>query len=135
STDSSIVYVGAANEMAIYRTLDNGNSWLRIPLADGFVGGVTDIAVDGAQRLLYVGTDTAGLFRLRDVGSSVILSGHLLLDAPVLEVVVDSTGKGMAFARTEWNLYRAENFGLAWVAVNNLQSAPTALAIANTETP
>jgi hypothetical protein len=113
--------------------MDNGNSWLRVPLADGFVGGVTDIAVDGAQRLLYVGTDTAGLFRLRDVGSSVILSGHLLLDAPVLEVVTDSTGKGMAFARTQWNLYRAENFGLAWVAVNNLQSTPTAVAIANTE--
>jgi photosystem II stability/assembly factor-like uncharacterized protein len=132
STDTSVVYIGAANEMAIYRTMDNGNSWLRIPLADGFIGGVTDIAIDGAQRLVYVGTDTAGLFRLRDVGSSVVLSGHLLLDAPVLEVVADSTGKGMAFARTQWNLYRAENFGLAWVAVNNLQSTPTAVAIANT---
>jgi photosystem II stability/assembly factor-like uncharacterized protein len=133
STDPSLVYIGAANEMAIYRTMDNGRSWLRIPLSDDFVGGVTDIAVDGAQRILYVGTDTAGLFRLRDVGSSVILSGHLLLDVPVLEVVADSTGKGMAFARTEWNLYRAENFGLAWVAVGNLQSAPTAVAIADTQ--
>jgi len=132
STDPTVVYIGAANEMAIYRTLDNGQSWLRIPLADGFVGGVTDIAVDGAQRIVYVGTDTAGLFRMRDVGSSVVLSGHLLLDAPVLEVVADNTGKGMAFARTEWNLYRAENFGLAWVAVNNLQSTATAIAIADT---
>jgi len=132
TTDPTVVYIGAANEMAIYRTMDNGQSWLRIPLADGFVGGVTDIAVDGAQRIVYVGTDTAGLFRMRDVGSSVVLSGHLLLDAPVLEVVADNTGKGMAFARTEWNLYRAENFGLAWVAVNNLQSAATAVAIADT---
>lgn len=133
STDPSIVYIGAANEMAIYRTMDNGQSWLRVPLTDEFVGGVTDIAVDGVQRLIYVGTDTAGLFRLRDVGSSIVLSGHLLLDTPVLEVVADSTGKGMAFARTEWNLYRAENYGLAWVAVNNLHSAPTAVAIANTD--
>jgi photosystem II stability/assembly factor-like uncharacterized protein len=133
STDPSIVYIGAANEMAIFRTMDNGRSWLRIPLNDDFVGGVTDIAVDGVQRILYVGTDTAGLFRMRDVGSSVILSGHLLLDTPVLEVVADSTGKGMAFARTEWNLYRAENYGLAWVAVGNLQSTPTAVAIANTD--
>jgi photosystem II stability/assembly factor-like uncharacterized protein len=119
--------------MAIYRTMDNGNSWLRVPLADGFVGGVTDIAVDGVQRILYVGTDTAGLFRLRDVGSSVVLGGHLLLDAPVLEVVADSTGMGMAFARTEWNLYRADNYGLAWTAVSNLQSTPTAVAIADTK--
>jgi len=132
STDPKVIYIGAANEMAIYRTMDNGKSWLRVPLADGFVGGVTDIAVDGAQRIVYVGSDTAGLFRLRDVGSSVILSGHLLLDAPVLEVVADNTGKGMAFARTEWNLYRAENFGLAWVAVGNLLSTPTAVAIADT---
>jgi len=133
STDPSVVYIGAANEMAIYRTMDNGRSWLRVPLADGFVGGVTDIAVDGAQRIVYVGTDTAGLFRMRDVGSSVVLSGHLLLDAPVLEVVADNTGKGIAFARTEWNLYRAENYGLAWVAVNNLQSTATAVAIADTD--
>jgi len=133
STDSNVLYIGAANEMAIYRTLDTGRSWLRIPLADGFVGGVTDIAVDGVQRLVYVGTDTAGLFRMRDVGSSVILGGHLLLDAPVLQVVTDNTGKGMAFARTQWNLYRAENYGLAWVAVNNLQSTPTAVAIADTD--
>jgi photosystem II stability/assembly factor-like uncharacterized protein len=133
STDPSVVYIGAANEMAIYRTMDNGRSWLRVPLADGFVGGVTDIAVDGAQRIIYVGTDTAGLFRMRDVGSSVVLSGHLLLDAPVLEVVADNTGKGMAFARTDWNLYRAENYGLAWVAVNNLQSTATAVAIADTD--
>jgi len=132
SMDPKVVYIGAANEMAIYRTIDNGRSWLHIPLADGYVGGVTDIAVDSAQRLVYVGSDTAGLFRLRDVGSSVILSGHLLLDAPVLQVVADNTGKGMAFARTQWNLYRAENFGLTWVAVSNLQSAPTALAIADT---
>jgi len=133
STDPNVIYIGAANDMAIFRTMDNGNSWLRVPLADGYIGGVTDIAIDGAQRILYVGSDTAGLFRLRDVGSSIILSGHLLLDAPVLEVVADSTGKGMAFARTEWNLYRAENYGLAWVAVNNLQSTPTAVAIANTQ--
>jgi len=133
STDPKNVYIGAANEMAIYRSLDNGRSWLHIPLADGFVGGVTDIAVDGVQRILYVGTDTAGLFRLRDVGSSVTLNGHLLLDAPVLQVVTDNTGKGLAFARTQWNLYRAENFGLAWVAVSNLQSAPTAVAIADTD--
>jgi len=39
----------------------------------------------------------------------------------------------MAFARTEWNLYRAENYGLAWVAVGNLKSTPTAVAIADTD--
>jgi len=133
STDPNIVYIGAANDMAIFRTLDNGRSWLRVPLTDEYVGGVTDVAVDSAQSIIYVGTDTAGLFRLRDVGSSIVLSGHLVLEAPVVEVAADNTGKGLAFARTEWALYRAENFGLAWSAVSNLQSAPTALAIANTE--
>jgi hypothetical protein len=131
--DPDLVYIGAANEMAIYRSTDGGDDWLRISLSDEFIGGVTDIALDSAQRLVYVGTDTAGVFRLRDVGSSVILGGQLLLDEPVLEVAADSTGKGMAFARTEWNLYRAENFGLAWTTVDDLKSLPTALAIANSQ--
>jgi photosystem II stability/assembly factor-like uncharacterized protein len=133
STDPNVVYIGAANEMAIYRTLDNGHSWLRVPLADGFIGGVTDIAVDGMQRIIYVGTDTAGLFRLRDVGSSMILSGHTMMDEPVIEVAADSSGTGMVFARTQSDLYRAESYGLNWALVTNLGSAPTALAIADSE--
>lgn len=128
-----LVYIGAANEITIYRSPDAGGSWQRVPLTTEYIGGVTDIAVDSAQHLLYVGTDTAGVFRLRDVGSSMIVGGQLLLEEPVLEVAADSTGKGMAFARTEWNLYRAENFGMTWKTVADLKSVPTALDIANTE--
>jgi hypothetical protein len=126
------IYIGAANEMAIYRSADNGQTWLRVPLTDEYVGGVTSLAVDSAQRLVYAGTDTAGLFRLRDVGPSLIVTSHLLLDEPVREVVADSTGAGMAFARTDWNVYRAENMGLSWQTVGDLGSAPTALAMVNT---
>lgn len=123
------LYVGAANEMTLYRSADAGSHWLRVPLTQDTVGGVTDIAVDSNQRLVYVGTDNAGLFRLRDVGSSMIVSGHLLLDEPVLEVAADSTGAGLAFVRTAAKLYRAENDGLSWTNVDNLGSIPTALAI------
>jgi len=97
------LYIGAANELAIYRSLDAGENWLHVPLSDE-AGGVTDIALDSAQRLVYAGTDTAGLFRLRDVGSSVILNSQLLLDEPVRQVVADSTGAGLAFARTDFAL-------------------------------
>jgi hypothetical protein len=82
-----------------------------------------------------VGTDTDGLHRLRDVGASMIGGGHLLLDEPVLEVVAESSGAGMAFARTKWNLYRAEEVGLRWVAVEDLPSPATAVAIAETTPP
>ena len=129
------VYIGAANELAIYRAtnvdgnVDGETEWLRIPLNEQVAGGVTDIAIDGAQRILYVGTDTDGLYRLRDVGSSVTLSGHLLLDEPVEEVVTDSTGAALAFARTPWKLYQAHDFGLSWAEVADLHSVPTALAI------
>lgn len=130
------IYIGAANELAIYRSENAGRNWLRIPLTDSstseLVAGVTDIAVDGLQRLLYVGTDNAGLFRLRDVGSGVNLTGRLHLDEPVIEVATDSTGAGLAFVRTASKLYRAEDFGLRWVEVENLLSAPTAVVVADT---
>jgi hypothetical protein len=104
-----------------------------VPLTDAYIGGVTDIAVDSDQRLVYVGTDTAGIFRLRDVGSSLVLGGHFPLDEPVIEVAADSSGTGMVFARTRSDLYRAESYGMNWAPVENLGSAPTAVAIANTE--
>lgn len=129
---AGVLYIGAANETAIYRSLDGGRHWLRIPLSEGYTGSITALAVDGWQRLIYVGTDTAGLFRLRDVGSSVILTAHFPLAEPVLEVVTERTGTGLALARTEQQIYRAEFGGLQWSPVANLGSIPTALTLANT---
>ena len=128
---SDVVYIGAANELAVYRSSDAGQTWLRILLSET-PGGVTDIAVDSAQRLIYAGTDTAGVFRLRDVGSSVVVGGQLLLDEPVRQVATDSSGIALAFARTDTALYRADNFGLAWSTVDNLHSSPTSVVVANT---
>lgn len=133
SANENLLYIGAANEMAIYRSENAGQSWTRLPLSNEIIGGVTDIAVDSFQRLVFVGTDNGGVFRLRDVGSSLVLNSHLLLDEPVVQIATDSTGAGLAFIRTTWNLYRTENFGLSWVQVDNLGSAPTAVAIANTQ--
>lgn len=128
-----VVYLGAANELAVYVSSDAGQTWMKIALDTQAIGAVTDIAVDGANRLVYVGTDTDGVHRLRDVGSSMIAAGHLLLDEPVEEIVAASNG--MALVRTAWHLYRAEEMGLRWVAVENLPSPATALALAQTTPP
>lgn len=133
SRQPELVYIGAANELAIYVSSDAGQSWMKIALETQAVGAVTDIAVDGANRLVYVGTDTDGVHRLRDVGSSMIAAGHLLLNEPVEEIVAASNGT--ALVRTTWHLYRAEDMGLRWVAVENLPSPATALAIAQTTPP
>lgn len=135
AAEPETVYIGAANTLAIYRSRDGGLNWLRVPLTSDYIGGVTDLAVDSDQRMVYVGTDTAGVFRLRDVGSSMILNGHLLLNEPVLEVAADSSGHGMAFARTRSALYRGDNFGITWSEVDNLGSAPTAVTIADGAQP
>ena len=134
ATDSSrpnALYVGAANEMAVYRSTDRGEQWMRVPLTNDYVGGVTSLAFDTANHVLYVGTDTAGIFRLRDVGSSMIAGGQTPLNEAVKQVVTDSTGAGLAFVRTTMNLYRAENGGLNWTKVENLGSSPTAMAVVN----
>lgn len=131
SSRPSSLYVGAANEMAVYRSTDRGENWMRVPLTAEFVGGVTSLAFDSVNRVLYAGTDTAGVFRLRDVGSSMIAGGQTELDEPVKQVVTDNTGAGLTFVRTTMDLYRAENGGLSWAQVENLGSAPTALAVVN----
>jgi len=127
--DAKKVYIGAANELALYWSADGAQTWRRVPLTDQYIGGITDIAFNSAQRTLYVATDTAGLFRLRDVGSSMILGGQSYFNEPILEVVTDQSGAGLAFARTQWHLYRGFNNGMQWLALDTLTSAPTALAI------
>ena len=129
------VFIGAANELALYRSLDGGANWLYVPLTTEAIGGVTDVAFDSHTRLLYVGTDTAGVYRLRDVGSSVTGGGHFAVEAPVIEVAADSTGAGMAFFRTEQALFRSENGGLSWLPVETLTSVPTAIVVANSKPP
>ncbi len=133
SRQPELVYIGAANELALYASSDAGQSWMKIGLDTTAIGAVTDIAVDGVNRLVYVGTDTDGLHRLRDVGTSMIAAGHLLLDEPVEEIVAATNG--VALVRTTWHLYRAEDMGLRWVAVENLPSPATALALAQTTPP
>ena len=131
SSRPSNIYLGAANEMTVYRSTDRGESWMRVPLTGEYVGGVTTLAFDPVNRVLYAGTDTAGVFRLRDVGSSMIAGGQTVLDEPVKQVVTDNTGAGLTFVRTTMDLYRAENGGLNWAKVEDLGSAPTAMAVVN----
>jgi len=128
---TSTLYVGAANELAIYLSRDNGEQWQRIPFNTSHIGGVTDLAINGAQRTLYVATDTAGIFRLRDVGSSMILSGHTMMEEAVLEVVSDQLGAGLIFARTQWTVFQGINNGQQWLPLDGLNTVPTALAVAN----
>ena len=132
---AEVIYVGAANELAVYRSEDHGQTWTRHRLTHPVVhgdltGSVTDIAIDPVQKLLYAGTDTAGLFRLREAGGQLIRSAQLMLGEPVLQVVVDRRGSGLALVRTHWRLYRATNFGLRWERVDTFGSAPTMVAIA-----
>lgn len=129
-----VVYVGAANELAVYRSVDQGRHWLRTRLTHEVVhgdlaGGVTDMAVDPVQRLIFVGTDTAGLFRLRDADIQLEVSAQLLLKEPVLQVVTDLRGRGMVLVRTRWHLYRALDYGLTWMRVDTLNSLPATIAV------
>ena len=129
------LYIGAANDSALYRSTNGGQNWQRYALTNGrenqSIGSITDIAVDSFQKLVYVGTDTGHVLRLRDTGSILVLGSHLLLDEPVLEIAADSNGSGMAFVRTPNHLYRASKYGMKWTMVENLGGIPTDIAIGN----
>lgn len=133
------VFIGAANKLSVYVSRNAGQRWTGVAMDTTAVGGVTALALDAANRLLYVGTDSDGVYRLRDLGAGgrggLIASGHLLLEEPVQEIAADSTGAGLAFVRTQSKLYRAEAFGLRWLAVDSLPALPTAVDIAGTSPP
>ena len=137
--NADTVYIGAANRLSVYVSRNAGQSWMEIPMDSDAIGGVTALAFDAANWLLYVGHGCRRVFRLRDVGAAgrgdLIASGHLLLEEPVQEIATDSTGAGLAFVRTQENLYRAEAFGLRWVTVDSLPGPPTAIAVADTSPP
>ncbi len=137
--DPDTVFIGAANKLSVYVSRNAGKRWAEVPMDTAAIGGVTALAFDAANRLLYVGTDSDGVYRLRDLGAGgkggMIASGHLLLEEPVQEIAADSTGAGLAFVRTLKKLYRSEAFGLRWVAVDSLPALPTALDIADTTPP
>lgn len=122
------IYAGAANELVLYRSDDGGQSWQRFPLAENLTGSITDIAVDDFQKLVYVGTDAGSVFRLRDMGTRLVTGSHLLLNEPVLQLAVDQSGSGTAYARTAQHLYRATHYGLTWTIVDALGATPTAMA-------
>ena len=131
SKQPQTLYVGVANETSLMRTTDGGETWLRIPLSTDYDGAVTTVAVDSAQRIVYAGTDHGSLYRLHDVGSSMILAGKQNFSEPIEQLAVDATGSQLAFVRTTTQLYQAVDNGLNWESVK-LLSMPTALAIANT---
>ncbi|BAM01516.1 WD40/YVTN/BNR-like repeat-containing protein [Caldilinea aerophila] len=129
-----VVYVGAANELALYRVRSQAggkHEWLRVPLQQEGIGGITSLALDKGNRLIYVGADTGEIFRLRDVGSSIIAAGRTQLDEPIVQLAVDSVNAGLLFARTPSRLYQGEETGLRWREVENLGSVPTALLVVN----
>lgn len=138
-SDEETVFIGAANRLSVFVSRDAGRHWVEVPMDSDAVGGVTSLAFDAPNRLLYVGTDRDGAFRLRDVGAGgrggLVASGHLLLEEPVQEIVSDNTGAGLAFIRTQAKLYRAEAFGLRWITVESLPGRPTAVAVADTSPP
>ncbi|MCS6826301.1 MAG: hypothetical protein NZ553_06790 [Caldilinea sp.] len=134
SSRPGVIYVGAANELALYRMRSrkgDQNEWLRVPLREDGIGGVTSLALDKGNRLLYVGADTGEIFRLRDVGSSLIAAGRAQLDEPIVQLAVDGVNAGLLFARTLTRLYQGDAIGRQWREVENLGSAPTALVVVN----
>jgi len=133
------VFIGAANRLSVFVSRKGGERWVEFTLDPESIGGVTAVAFDAFNRLLYVGTVSDGVYRLRDIGAGrgkgLVASGHLLLEEPVEEIAADSTGAGLAFVRTLERLYRAEAYGLRWVVVDSLPGPPTTVAVADASPP
>lgn len=133
-SEEPILYMGAANQLAVYRSPDGGRHWQEIRLTREQVGGVTAMAFDAAQGLLYVGTDTAGIFSMQASDSHLVVQEQWPLESRILQIATDGEGANLVLARTDWALLRLDpEQGGRWLTVENLERTPTSMAIVKTQ--
>lgn len=92
-------------------------SWL--PVSYGGGGRFTAVAVDPSDpRIVYVGSDVAGIFRSRDGGNHFELAGKGLLGFAVADIAVNPAPPHQVVAITDDGLYYSVNQGESWIRIS-----------------
>ena len=92
-------------------------SWT--PSGYGGGGRFTAIAIDPSNpRLIYIGSDVAGVFRSRDTGNHFELIGTGLGGFCVADIAVSPEDSRQVFVLTDAGLYHSINQGDSWVRLS-----------------
>ncbi len=140
--DPQVIYLGteggsmALKEYSLYRSEDGGLSWGKIPLAlpaspEGRIPSVVCLAIDPEYpSILYVGTDGQGAYKVMDGGQAMLALGHELYGTRVDGITVDPVESRRVYAVTNRGLYRSDDGGGSWTAMEELPEQAVALAVA-----
>ncbi len=92
-------------------------SWT--PSGYGGGGRFTAVALDPSNpRIIYIGSDVAGVFRSRDGGDHFELAGAGLGGFAVADIAVSPKDSRQVFALTDAGLYHSINHGDTWIRLS-----------------
>jgi photosystem II stability/assembly factor-like uncharacterized protein len=127
--DNTRVY--AAGDNAVYRSLDGGLTWEQGNIGlPSFL--IYTMALDTTNPdIVYVGTDSAGVYRSDSYFDNWTPTGPgLPVDTAVRALVADPAHAGVIYAGTDAGLFETSDAGGSWQPAGNLPAGQPVLAVA-----
>ncbi len=122
ATDAEFVVAGD-DSGGLLLSEDAGQTWRRTPVTTGDPGAINAIVVSAgfeADRTIFVGTASAGIFETADAGASFATLNEGLSDLRIRSLLVDATGDGdtTLWASTWTGVAMSTDRGESWSDAN-----------------
>lgn len=117
--DTVLHRLWAATSLGIYRSDNEGMSWIALNTGLTILDGVTTIQspanAGGSTSLVYAGTKH-GIFRSTDSGSHWVAAGQLLQGVSIQHILIDfrSTDATTLYVGTPFGAFRSDDSGQNW---------------------
>src|SRR5688572_11055169 len=113
ASDSLVMYCGT-EPGEVYKSLDEGNTWVNVSMNENFGSGVNAVEVDPNNSDIVFAGANAGVFRSQDGGATWI---NVLpqTNFGVNEILVNPSNSQLVLAASNKGLHRSVDGGASWV--------------------
>lgn len=114
---------GAGNEFEIWRTIDGGNSWTKIPgasIPNPIAGefGLVNVYTKQGSSNIWFGTNEGRIFYSNDAGLTWNVSTVAALGASVSDIAFTDPNNGVAYVNNgAFEMYNTTNGGVTWTQI------------------
>ncbi len=113
SSDHILVSTVSSFNMPVFRSTDNGNTWLKTNLSTRTVHEF----IFNATGQIFAATENDGVFRSLDNGMNWTAANNGITDLKTRSIAI--TSKGHIFVGTHSGIFRSMDNGANWTLVNN----------------